>query len=337
MKDSFACPACALDDWERFGLTAYEARDHRTGGLLHDDSYVRLRRTVLFDLWFPGRERVELHTQFCRYCGFVCYAPRPETSDILAKYRYLQQTEKDIGGQANVSSKGMRLDERRALRIRDHLARYTRLSGRRLLDIGGGDGKLLAPFQAEGCQCCIVDYNVHPRRGVHRFGDTIQDVPPGEKFDLLICSHVLEHVAEPIPFLVDLHRLVGPNGLLYLEVPLEVWKRISILVREPVTHVNFFTPSSLATGLARAGFEALRCEAGLGSYGDARIEIVWAVARPRAGVNPISLPGSEATRRLVYPTLLRVMKQNLFVQCRLEGSLAPWARVVGRLSRKRST
>ncbi len=334
MKEHFACPVCGLDDWERFGVITYDASEHQVGGPLHDHPYLKLRRNVLFEIWFPGQDRVELHPQFCRRCGFVCYTPRPDASDIQAKYEYLQRTEVDIGGQSGSSEIGVHLDERRAQRIRRTLEHFTSLHGLCLLDVGGGDGKLLAPFQHAGCKCHLVDYNLQPRPGITRLGNTVNEIPDGQRFDLLLCSHVLEHVAAPVPFLAEFLRVLRPSGLVYVEVPLEVWKRIAILVREPVTHVNFFTPATITTALRRAGFEVLECAAGFGTYGAAHSQIVWAVARPSATRVEVRLPGSGATRSLVYPGTFQLIRNAFYVQPRLEGRLTAWLRVPARVVRR---
>lgn len=51
------------------------------------------------------------------------------------------------------------------------------------------------------------------------------DTPPlpfaDDTFDLAIFSHVIEHLNQPIPALIDLVRVVKPGGLLYVECPSE--------------------------------------------------------------------------------------------------------------------
>ena len=42
---------------------------------------------------------------------------------------------------------------------------------------------------------------------------------PDASQDFVICSHVLEHVAEPIGLLADMHRVLRPGGLLLLILP----------------------------------------------------------------------------------------------------------------------
>lgn len=42
---------------------------------------------------------------------------------------------------------------------------------------------------------------------------------PDNRYDFVICSHVLEHVANPLWLIQECHRVLKPGGLLYLAVP----------------------------------------------------------------------------------------------------------------------
>src|SRR5699024_10572160 len=78
--------------------------------------------------------------------------------------------------------------------------------------------------------------------------------------DLVICRHVLEHVADPAGMLRSIREGIGnsPTTVLYLEVPngLLALRRLSIgdLIYE---HVSYFLASSLRTAVESAGFEIL--------------------------------------------------------------------------------
>ena len=61
----------------------------------------------------------------------------------------------------------------------------------KVLDYGGGDGRLMQAFQNAGKECYLVDYNQSCIPGVTKLADKIQEVE--QTFDLIICSHVLEH------------------------------------------------------------------------------------------------------------------------------------------------
>jgi 2-polyprenyl-3-methyl-5-hydroxy-6-metoxy-1,4-benzoquinol methylase len=79
-------------------------------------------------------------------------------------------------------------------------------------------------------------------------------------FDLIFCSHVIEHVEDERGLLKDFHNMLGNDGYLLLNVPInEVWI-------DP-NHVRKYTRESTNQALTNAGFrvqqaiEADRCTA----------------------------------------------------------------------------
>jgi SAM-dependent methyltransferase len=123
-----------------------------------------------------------------------------------------------------------------------------------ILDYGGADGRLMQAFLQPGRSCALVDYTPQAIPGVVKLADTLESLPAGRNFDLIVCSHVIEHVAEPLQVVQSLSRRLRPEGALYVEVPMEIWRKPP-WQREPVTHINFFTPNSLWNLLHLAGLE----------------------------------------------------------------------------------
>ncbi len=77
-----------------------------------------------------------------------------------------------------------------------------------------------------------------------------------ESFDVIICHHVLEHVAEPWATLTELRRLLAPGGTLLLFVPYDrekQWQKYNS--DEKSGHIYSWTPQTLCTLTERAGFE----------------------------------------------------------------------------------
>jgi SAM-dependent methyltransferase len=85
------------------------------------------------------------------------------------------------------------------------------------------------PFLMDGSSYCP-----QPQPGIIRLGDTVRDVPTGALFDIVTCSHVLEHVADPVSFMREIRGVLRPGGRAYFEVYLEIWKDAPIGA-EPVT------------------------------------------------------------------------------------------------------
>lgn len=316
MLDTFACPVCGDNKWSEVETFVYARTDGIGGGSALSRSWHRLgrigqvllwarprkrvvccrtfspyqllRRKVLFETWFPGTDNVTLTSCCCRVCGFMTYAPRPDERDVSAKYTYLKQVEPDVGGQSGYDSKALLSDATRAERVFDrclnHLGRDVVNCSEeiRVLDYGGGNGKLLRPFASRGHSCYLVDYNDHPVPGVTKICDDMSSFPENETFDLIICSHVLEHVSDPSRLISFLGHHLNPGGVLYVEVPGEIWAGLNI-ESDPVTHINFFTERSLNSLLLRNGFGVLESRQQIANYGNMPLEVIWAVVSKRSG------------------------------------------------------
>jgi SAM-dependent methyltransferase len=255
-----------------------------------------LRHRVLFELWAPQAGAFVARFVLCDACGLVAYAPRPTADEIDAKYRMIAS---DPGDDAATAPRVGSLDRERSGELYATLFPHLPPTPGRLLDFGGGDGALTACFADAGFRCGVVDYTPTLVPGVERLGATLDDLPDDARFELVLCSHVLEHVAEPVEITRVLASRLAPDGLLLVEVPLEILGGVPRL-REPVTHVSFFCESSLVTVLRRAGLEVVDCHTRACLFANGRYHYgVRAVARlSRSAASP-ALPGSATARRLL--------------------------------------
>ncbi len=311
MLDTFVCPVCGNGDWSPVETFVY-ARTDRLGGRILPlillgrkvktaartllfarprrkpvtcrslSDYQFLRRKVLFDVWFPAEDSVTLTSVCCTACSFMAYSPRPSEPEVSAKYAYLKRVEPDVGGQAGLDSRALRSDHMRAARVFERCRPHVSSAGAlKVLDYGGGNGKLLRPFVEEGHSCYIVDYNDNPIPGVTKICDDMGSFPGDDTFDLIICSHVLEHVSELGTLVTFLRRRLDPGGLLYAEVPQEIWAGLR-LEADPVTHIDFFTVGSFSRLFLENGFDILDGRRQIATYGKTSLEVLWLLARPGA-------------------------------------------------------
>lgn len=281
MLMTFPCPACVSDAWEDVGIHPYWRVEHEPDGIWHNNEEVRLRRQVLFDVWFPDANVVTLKSRRCRVCGTICYAPRPTAADLNRKYRFLRAALTGSPAPA-VSPRVEAEDAARAVAILDALAPY--IAGQaRVLDIGGGDGRLMAPFAERGCECFLVDRVDHTCPGVTKLGASLDELPAEPAFDAAVCSHVLEHVASPGELLEHVHARLRGGGAVYVEVPLEVFHNNAWnpIVAEPVEHISFFTPDAVDRILRGSGFKVGGAQVGWSSYEGRPLPVIRAV-----GVKP---------------------------------------------------
>jgi SAM-dependent methyltransferase len=303
MRETFECPACGANDWESVAEDLLERPNQ--GAASSTSEYLALRQRVLFEVWLPGADEARLTTVMCRRCGFMTYRPRPSSEDIDAKYRFLQREERHIGSHRD-DPRLFQRDMVRARRVFETISAYTSLGPGAepldVLDFGGGDGKMLIPFRDAGHRCALVDYNVSPLEGITKVGDTLDDLPVESCFDVIISSHVLEHLADPAGHVASFQSRLRPGGVVYGEVPSGIWRGIGI-ARDPVTHINFFTRYAFGRLFERAGLSIASLEQRVGYY-SGRLDVIATVARNDASAAPpLVNDGVAEARALLQPTL----------------------------------
>ena len=126
----------------------------------------------------------------------------------------------------------------------------------RLLDFGCGAGWILAAIDARE----KVGIEVNPDAVAFARGIGL-DVRPtlsevgDSHFDVVISVHALEHTLDPYSELCSLRRVLIPNGLLVLRLPISDWR----VERDPHSpdanhHLYTWTPLLIANLLREAGF-----------------------------------------------------------------------------------
>ncbi|MDA9897328.1 class I SAM-dependent methyltransferase [Alphaproteobacteria bacterium] len=93
-----------------------------------------------------------------------------------------------------------------------------------VLEIGCGAGGILSVFKDKGCDVLGLDFDknlldVAKNNGIETLSGSIENIPPSRKFDLIILSHVLEHIVDPFSFLERVKFLLKVNAFIYIEVP----------------------------------------------------------------------------------------------------------------------
>lgn len=311
MESSFNCPCCQDQNWCIVNnYHYYNQTDRRLNSPKNTPgaNFLNIRHQILFNVWFPNKKEVVLTSMYCKNCGFMCYSPRPNEADLEAKYQYLSERE-NIGALANPTPRSLRLDTKREVFLTNIIEKHHDLKSQKVLDVGGGDGRLLRPFLKKGCYCYLVDFNPKPLPNIQRLGSTLNDIPTGDLFDIIICSHVLEHVTEPGQLLRDIRSRLSDNGVAYIEVPSQIWQGIPINL-DPVTHINFFTVSSLQNALMLNGLQPLSIQYKLSPYDGKYKRVAWAVASAKELKPSLSSVNSFDTKALIHPTAITKLKRR---------------------------
>jgi 2-polyprenyl-3-methyl-5-hydroxy-6-metoxy-1,4-benzoquinol methylase len=153
----------------------------------------------------------------------------------------------------------------------DFLDRYPPFGRRRLLDVGCGLGYFIANAQSRGWEVSGVDTSpswvrlANQRLGADRVAcATIEQsaLAPGS-FDLITAWDVIEHIFDPIQFLLALRELLAPGGRIFIRTPNLAYVYPVYAARRcvlghnvelgPTNHVVYFNARTMRTALERAG------------------------------------------------------------------------------------
>ncbi len=193
----------------------------------------------------------------CRACGFVFQTPtldEEELHELYGKnYRALDppiQYQKDQLFYARLLCDWIE-------------SRIGPPQGRRVLDVGCAAGFFLSAFRERGWQTVGIDANPrwtewgrqHQRLDL-RDGFFDAQAFPGEQFDLILFSHIVEHLPDPVPTLRAIRAKLKPDGHLFLGAPNILLPPRDNLLKNFMArpHVCLYSPQTVRRLLAKANF-----------------------------------------------------------------------------------
>jgi SAM-dependent methyltransferase len=209
------------------------------------------------------RYRIPHATVLCRRCGLVRTNPRLTEAAYVDFYTHHYR---DLYERANhepvayYAAQLVRGQERAAFILRHVRAGWDRPA---VLEIGCGGGWNLLPFHAQGWGAVGWDFDddylaAGRAKGLDlRHGSLDDAAARGERFELIILSHVLEHLLEPAADLRKLRALLTPRGALFIEVPSLFDVSSNLLRYFQNAHTFSFVPDTLQPLMASTGFRCL--------------------------------------------------------------------------------
>lgn len=209
--------------------------------------------------------------------GFYQYDPKPSDEELHNYYanRYYQEG----GGSYSVSYSDeeiayLKLKAWMVYRKSLHLAGIK--NGRKLIDIGCGEGWIMAEFNRQGISVLGLDFSRH---GIKKFHPHLlpyfeqgniynlleEKVRIKSKFDFLILANIIEHVRDPVRLLRKVKRIMHLNSLLVVVAPNDFSPLHDLLIREKkITrkfwlsypdHLSYFNKESMGNLLSDLDFK----------------------------------------------------------------------------------
>ena len=198
--------------------------------------------------------------RICQDCGLVFQSPRMTETESAAfyadEYRLLNE------GSLDPTARNMAAQQARAEALLAFTSGLVEKVSRHL-DVGCSMGILLQRFAEQfHCQPVGIELGEAHRARANKAGLTVfasleeLENSGTAHFDLISMSHVLEHLPDPVGYLIHLQEArLDPQGWLLLEVP-NLYAHDSF----EVAHLVSYSAHTLLQTLEKAGFEVLKLE-----------------------------------------------------------------------------
>lgn len=212
----------------------------------------------------------------CERCGLYYLNPQPTMAELASFYPedYVPYTTPSPDQLPRLRRLGVNYGLRKR---RQAITRYK--GGGRLLEIGCANGLFLDAMRRTGdWQVQGVDVGEPAVRyareelGLDVFHGPLEDANfPDHAFDAVAMWDVLEHVPRPRETLLEIRRVLRPDGVLVLRVPqLDSWDRAMFgpywAGWDAPRHLSLFSQETMARILERTGFCIIRMMCISGSY-----------------------------------------------------------------------
>ena len=285
-------------------------------GSLHSSRHTSSRCPVCERPTLLGRSAVPNYAlRACPECRLEFLDPQPDDSVLAAIYSddYFLGERSDEA----VERRSKMKSATGAFHI-DALAKLVPPEDAELLEIGCGHGEVLLEARKRGFRVCGIEISAHAAAIANgRLGAQAVSVGAIEtlslardRFGAVLAADVIEHVRHPADWLLRIHKLLVPGGILLLITPsLDSWTRRllrSHWMEYKVEHLYYFSAASIRLLLERCGFDEIRVSASrkvltidyLARHFDRfRVPIL----SPLIGLLRRAVPGRIAHRHLLVP------------------------------------
>ena len=195
-----------------------------------------------------------LAIRVCANCGAVLQDPAPHP-DVMVSYY------KNYSNYTNTSRNGLPDSHSREASNRQISVIKQMLKPSRVFEVGCATGWMLSELKSIGWEVTGCDPSptaarvAFEQRGIEIHAGTFEDIKlEVEQIDLVIISHVLEHLYSPVSSLKKAHLMLAPEGHILVEVPClinpETWPNGYFTFE----HINIFTEKTLINCLKQVGF-----------------------------------------------------------------------------------
>jgi SAM-dependent methyltransferase len=151
----------------------------------------------------------------------------------------------------------------------------------KVLEVGCGSATSLVHLSERGHSCVGVEpafnqWEAIRDKDIKIYQDVFNNVRFTERFDVVVLEHLLEHMPNPVDFLLQINSLMAKNGLLLVEIPnSKNYYSIRTMGGAQDEHLFYYNSENLARLLRKCGFMDINTL----TYDCGDIQLDWVINR----------------------------------------------------------
>jgi len=214
-------------------------------------------KTIIIQTWdLPGLPSQEVGFSICPKCGLILQSPSPDRT-TMNEYYAETATYINPGRDGKPTLNKEKDVERQIEIVRDVLGEIPNS----VFQVGCSDGFTLSRFRkagilhVEGIDPSFASHKLSQKLyGINTLVGTFEEFTPTRQYDLLILTHVLEHLYDPVEVMNKCSIMQENDSWVLIEVPL--FERIDTFPPGLLTieHLNYFSESTLLRLLHLTGY-----------------------------------------------------------------------------------
>ncbi|MDA8792857.1 class I SAM-dependent methyltransferase [Bacteriovoracaceae bacterium] len=177
----------------------------------------------------------------CQDCDFIFQSPRLSERGLEQYYKKDYRKMRRVPDFENNFSRELRKGQNYLNQIHPYISDF---KNKKILEIGSARGGILKVFKDLGADVEGLEWDIACREFANKKGINTKvqfNELNNSKFDLIILSHVLEHVDDYSSFLEEITGVMNDDSLIFISVPGRKTFERSI----QIAHLYYFTPESL--------------------------------------------------------------------------------------------
>ncbi len=261
------CPLCGSDDASTV-VSIYASQIIASSPYYDDSSYARLNI----------QPQAKFGISRCNDCTFTFASAKPSDEFLEKLYGDVDEIERSVKVYARPARAAYAFNA--LSRLLNAISRRfpTNAPGMpddnvRILDVGCAFGAASLgltlpyyPYEISGVELAKSTRAYLSKQGMKAYR-SLEEIPDGSSFDGILLNDVLEHIADPVPFIAQIRRVCSPQTVVWVNVPNFIdWRLFQIAARvssgnmdipkdlNPWEHLSYFSPKTLDELMQKVGF-----------------------------------------------------------------------------------